>query len=142
LRGGGDFVSAQDARREAVAACPAAGRGSGLPSDAPAISVMAINCKYRHRRYTANIAPTDIHAMQPITNPAQIGGLLLGRRKHLKLSQAEVAEKLGLSQSRLSELEASPETLTVAQLLVLMRVLGLQLTVGDRAPARKPKTEW
>jgi HTH-type transcriptional regulator / antitoxin HipB len=103
---------------------------------------MAINCKYRYGRYNANIAAADIHVMQPITNPAQLGGLLLGRRKHLKLSQSEVAEKLGLSQSRLSELEASPETLTVAQLLVLMRVLGLQMAVGDRTPARNTKAEW
>lgn len=80
--------------------------------------------------------------MQVITNPKQLGGLLLGRRKHLGLSQAQVAEKLGLSQSRLSELEANPQTLTIEQVLVLIKVLGLQMAVGDRTPSRKPKVEW
>jgi HTH-type transcriptional regulator/antitoxin HipB len=80
--------------------------------------------------------------MHVVMNSKQIGGLLLGRRKHLKLSQAQVAEKLGLSQSRLSELEAHPETLTSEQLLVIMRVLGLQMVIRDRAVSRNAKVEW
>ncbi len=80
--------------------------------------------------------------MQTISTPKQIGGLLLGRRKHLKLSQTQVAEKLGLSQARLSELEANPQTLTVEQLLVLLRVLGLQMSVRDRGATRTTTVEW
>jgi HTH-type transcriptional regulator / antitoxin HipB len=79
--------------------------------------------------------------MHAINNPAQIGATLAGRRKHLKLSQAEVADRLGLSQNRISELEASPQTLTVEQLLALLNVLGLEMTLGER-PGGKPKVEW
>lgn len=63
-------------------------------------------------------------AMHPISNATQIGATLESRRKHLELTQTEVAEKLSLSQNRLSEVEADPGTLTVEQLLALTNVLG------------------
>ena len=79
--------------------------------------------------------------MHSINNPAQIGATLSGRRKHLKLSQTDVANRLGLSQNRLSELEAKPETLTVEQLLALLNVLGLEMTLGERTGG-KSRVEW
>jgi len=79
--------------------------------------------------------------MHSINNPTQIGATLTGRRKHLKLSQTDVANRLGLSQNRISELEARPETLTVEQLLALLNVLGLEMTLGERAGG-KTRVEW
>ena len=79
--------------------------------------------------------------MQAINYPTQIGATLSGRRKHLKLSQTDVANRLGLSQNRLSELEAKPETLTVEQLLALLNVLGLEMSLGERAGG-KSRVEW
>ena len=79
--------------------------------------------------------------MHFINTATQIGATLTGRRKHLKLSQTEVANRLGLSQNRLSELEANPETLTVEQLLALLNVLGLEIAVGERTGS-KTKVEW
>jgi len=79
--------------------------------------------------------------MTLITHANQVGALLAARRKHLKHSQAETASKLGLSQNRLSELETHPETLTVAQLIALLNVLGLELQIGERSSA-KHKVEW
>jgi HTH-type transcriptional regulator/antitoxin HipB len=79
--------------------------------------------------------------MHPITNPTQIGATLTGRRKHLKLSQTDVANRMGLSQNRISELETNPQTLTVEQLLALLNVLGLEMSLGERAGG-KPKVEW
>jgi HTH-type transcriptional regulator/antitoxin HipB len=79
--------------------------------------------------------------MQSINNPTQIGATLIGRRKHLQLSQADVANRLGLSQNRISELEAKPETLTVEQLLALLNVLGLEMSLGERAGG-KSRVEW
>lgn len=73
--------------------------------------------------------------MPAITESAQIGTLLSTRRKALKLSQTAVAERLGLSQNRLSELESRPASMTVEQLLALANVLGLALQVDD-APRR------
>jgi len=79
--------------------------------------------------------------MHPVTSPTQIGATITGRRKHLKLSQTDVANRLGLSQNRISELEAKPETLTVEQLLALLNVLGLEMVIS--APTTgKAKVEW
>jgi HTH-type transcriptional regulator/antitoxin HipB len=80
--------------------------------------------------------------MHPINDPRQIGATLTGRRKHLKLSQTDVAARLGLSQNRLSELESSPQTLTVEQLLALLNVLGLEMSLRERDAGGKPKVEW
>jgi HTH-type transcriptional regulator/antitoxin HipB len=79
--------------------------------------------------------------MRAIVTPAQIGTLLAGRRKHLNLTQAELASRVGLSQNRLSVLEKDSSSMTAAQLLALLGALGLEMTLGDRAGA-KSKAEW
>jgi HTH-type transcriptional regulator/antitoxin HipB len=80
--------------------------------------------------------------MHAVTTPAQIGQTLSARRKQLGLSQTDVAGKLGLSQNRLSELESQPETMTVAQLLGLLNILGLEMTVTAGADKPRGKVEW
>ncbi len=79
--------------------------------------------------------------MRPISTSEQIGAILASRRKHLDMSQAQVADRIGLSQNRLSVLESNPETLTVKQLLALLNVLGLEMSLNERA-AGKNKAEW
>ena len=79
--------------------------------------------------------------MRPINHATQIGAILAARRKSLELSQTDVATRLGLSQNRISELESRPETLTVAQLLALLNVLGLEMTLAERA-GDKPRADW
>lgn len=80
--------------------------------------------------------------MLPITHAKQIGSTLTARRKALKLSQADVAARLGLSQNRISELESSPETITVEQLLVLLKTLGLALSLDQAPTSSQTKVEW
>jgi len=79
--------------------------------------------------------------MQLITTTQQIGAILQSRRKSLDLTQEQVAAKLGLSQNRLSVLEARAATLTVEQLLALLNVLGLDMRIGEPS-AGKQKVEW
>ena len=79
--------------------------------------------------------------MHPISNAKQVGATFAARRKALKLSQTDVASRLGLSQNRLSELETQPETLTVEQLLALANVLGLEVALGERSGS-KSKVDW
>ena len=77
--------------------------------------------------------------IQAITTPSQLGTLLQGARKSRKLTQAQLGERLGLSQKRLSELELAPGTLSVDQLMGICAQLGLQLSVqprDDSPPAR------
>lgn len=57
--------------------------------------------------------------MDALATPQQAGHLLVAQRKTLGMSQAEVAKRLGISQSRYSELEAKPERITLARLMTL-----------------------
>jgi HTH-type transcriptional regulator/antitoxin HipB len=68
-----------------------------------------------------------------ITNPGQVAEILRGRRKARRIPQQQLADKLGLSQSRLSALEAGTSALTVERLITLANVLGLQLVLQDKA---------
>lgn len=81
---------------------------------------------------------------QTIVTAAQLGLNLQSARKASKLSQAELASRLGISQSRMSELEREPGTISVEQLLALLSMLGLQLTLQKRTepPAPRPETDW
>ena len=64
----------------------------------------------------------------------------------LAAAQAQLAERLGLSQRRVSELEREPGTLSVDQLLTMCAQLGLQLSVQPRdktPPVNAAQTgEW
>jgi len=78
---------------------------------------------------------------QRIVTPSQLGLLLQGARKNRKLSQAQLAMRLGLSQNRLSELERNAGVLSVDQLLAICGQLGLQLTLQrgeEPAPTARP----
>ncbi|SER71872.1 helix-turn-helix domain-containing protein [Giesbergeria anulus] len=87
-----------------------------------------------------------LHRTQPLVMASQLGVVLQGTRKNLKLTQAQLGQRLGLSQRRVSELERAPGTLSVDQLLALCAQLGLQLTVQSRESApQTPDTqtvEW
>ena len=87
-----------------------------------------------------------LHRTQPLVMASQLGVVLQGTRKNLKLTQAQLGQRLGLSQRRVSELERAPGTLSVDQLLALCAQLGLQLTVQPRESApQTPDTqtvEW
>ena len=69
---------------------------------------------------------------QPVVTAAQLGTVLQSARKKHKLTQAQLAARLGLSQTRVSELELAPGRLSVDQLLALCGQLGLQLAVHAR----------
>ena len=69
---------------------------------------------------------------QLLSVPSQVGLVLRAVRKSAKLSQKQLAAKLGLSQNRLSELETGPGSMRVDQLLAVISVLGLELQVQTR----------
>ena len=73
--------------------------------------------------------------------PGHLGQILIARRKALKLSQGALAVQLGISQNRLSELEADPSRLSLDRLIAWAHVLGLELFVRDK-PASVSASEW
>lgn len=71
-----------------------------------------------------------------IHTPEQAGAYLRERRKELKLSQTQVAIRLGISQNRFSVLKTVPGDITLMRLLVLAKTLGLELVL--RSPESEP----
>ncbi|AVR87916.1 helix-turn-helix domain-containing protein [Thauera aromatica] len=79
--------------------------------------------------------------MLRVNSPQQAGRILTARRKALRLSQATVAAGLGISQNRLSELEAHPERFTLDRLLALASQLGLELVLQEKTQPVN-ESEW
>ena len=77
---------------------------------------------------------------QRVTTRAQLLQTISARRRALKLSQQQLADKLGIHQSHLSDIETGRRTLNVDRLLELFNLLGLDLTVQNRTPTTK--SEW
>jgi len=80
---------------------------------------------------------------QPLVTALQLGQLLKAARKRRKLTQDEVAGRLGLSQNRVSYLEQHPDELSFKQLLGWCAAVGLELRLGERESFEAThKTEW
>ena len=73
----------------------------------------------------------------------QLGQLLVSTRKRLKLTQTEVANRVGLSQNRISHLEKNPDEISVKQLLSWCSALQLELRLGERdTSVPSSSAEW
>lgn len=79
----------------------------------------------------------------PILTPQQLATHLRALRKAQNLTQAELAQRLGLSQSRLGKIERHPETVSVEQLIRTLSLLGARLVISvpDRASPIKASRE-
>lgn len=79
-----------------------------------------------------------------IRTPQDVGGVLRASRVKQRLSQADLARGLGISQARYSTLESSPGRLTLDRLLPLLQALGLTLRIETSEPAAPapPRQEW
>lgn len=82
---------------------------------------------------------------QTLRTSAQLGQLLQSARKARHMTQAELASRVRLSQSRISQLEKDPAELSAERLLAWCAALGLELTVARRGEApSEPNTttDW
>ena len=77
---------------------------------------------------------------QPLTHIIQIGKIISARRRALKLSQHDLAAKLGISQSYLSEIERDVAKLSAQRLLDIANILDLELVIQSKQ--RSADTEW
>lgn len=78
---------------------------------------------------------------QLLLTALQLGQHLKAARKRRQLTQTDVASRLGLSQNRISHLERHPEEMSFKQLLSWCSIAGLELRIGERAPADGVTTE-
>lgn len=78
--------------------------------------------------------------MQKLNTATQLQQAIVARRKRLRLSQADIAASLGLSQPRYSQVEADPSALSVDRLLMLTALLGIELHIGLKDELPSPPT--
>ena len=62
----------------------------------------------------------------------QLGPLIQSARKSAGLSQTELAQRLGISQSRISAMELDPGSISVEQLLALLAALKHEVLVQPK----------
>ena len=76
----------------------------------------------------------------------QLGPILQSARKAAGLSQTELGQRLGISQSRISAMELDPGSINVEQLLALLAALNHEVlvqpktSIGEERGSNTP--EW
>ena len=68
----------------------------------------------------------------PIQLAAQLSLHLRSFRQHRKLTQQQLAQALGLTQSRIADIEADPGKVSVDNLLNILSALNVQLVLEDK----------
>ena len=76
----------------------------------------------------------------PVRTPAQLGQVLKGLRRERGMSQTQVAAQMGILQSKISELEADPGTISVERLFRLLAVLGVEPVLRPRGTSTPRRT--
>ncbi|MEN9892664.1 MAG: hypothetical protein RLY78_2959 [Pseudomonadota bacterium] len=71
----------------------------------------------------------------PVQLTRQLQPLLKSLRKSRQMTQAELARRLGVVQSRVADIERDPGAVSVEQLLQVLSLLGAQLLIRESAPS-------
>lgn len=75
---------------------------------------------------------------------SQLQQLLKSLRKSRKMTQHELAQRLGVVQSRIADIERNPGAVSVEQLLQILAMLSAQMVIRDTAAeisATRPSIE-
>lgn len=78
---------------------------------------------------------------QRLVTEQQAADLLRERRKARGLSQQDLADKLSVTQARLSALEGGRAHITLQRLIAVAQLLDLEVVLRER-PAKPRATEW
>ncbi|GBL44699.1 hypothetical protein SFMTTN_0500 [Sulfuriferula multivorans] len=71
----------------------------------------------------------------PIKTLSQLPLVLKGFRKEKGLTQAAMAEKLGITQQSYAYFEANPATATLERLFMVLRMLNVEISLDQTSPA-------
>lgn len=71
----------------------------------------------------------------PIKTLSQLPLILKGFRKEKGLTQAAMAERLGITQQSYAYFEANPATATLERLFMVLRLLDVEISLDQPSPA-------
>jgi HTH-type transcriptional regulator/antitoxin HipB len=80
-----------------------------------------------------------------ITSPKELANHLKTRRDELGLSQAKLANKVGIKQTTVSSFELKPESTKIQTLFRMLAALNLEIQITDRnesSDKKKWDAEW
>lgn len=69
----------------------------------------------------------------PISLSTQLREHLRALRKQQRMTQAQLGERVGVSQARIAEIEANPGAVSVEQMMLLLSTLGASLKLHVHA---------
>ena len=72
----------------------------------------------------------------PIKTLSQLPLILKGFRKEKGLTQAAMAERLGITQQSYAYFEANPATATLERLFMVLRLLDVEISLDQTSPAK------
>lgn len=76
-----------------------------------------------------------------IRTPADLGAIIRERRKQLKLDQAKLAKRIGVSRQWLVGVERGHPRAALGLVLRALDTLGIRLTSGTERPEQKGATD-
>ena len=77
----------------------------------------------------------EAKVIYPIKTLSQLPLVLKGFRKEKGLTQEEMAERLGITQQSYAYFEANPATATLERLFMVLRMLDVEISLGQTSPA-------
>jgi HTH-type transcriptional regulator/antitoxin HipB len=80
----------------------------------------------------------DLPMDYPLQLNSHLRQLLKSLRKTRQMTQAQLAQRLDVVQSRVADIEREPGSVSVEQLMNVLSVLGAQLVVRETAPSVPP----
>jgi HTH-type transcriptional regulator/antitoxin HipB len=121
--------------------CP--GRNAGPPSSVEehsTINMYDMQCLYC---INDNCGLSFLRDMKEfaINSPQQLGKVMRGFRKELRLSQGSAGAKVGLAQNAVSQIEADPGRAGLARVFKLMAALNLEIVLRQKE-ASSSRSEW
>lgn len=69
--------------------------------------------------------------MYPVDTPQQLRSILRALRQSLGLTQAELGERLGVSQKRIARIEAAPGLTSFDQIARMVSTMGARLVIEE-----------
>lgn len=64
--------------------------------------------------------------------PSQLGAHLRALRRARKMTQSDLASRLGVTQARVAAIEANPAAVSFGQLMALLAALGVDIALRPR----------
>lgn len=77
-----------------------------------------------------------------IHSPKELGLLVINQRKKLKLSQSEVANRVGLQQKTISAFENKPESTELNTLFLILSAVNLDMIALAKDKTSKIEEPW